>query len=113
MSDAELAVLLRAASVLIMPSRAEGFGLPVAEAMAVGTPVICSDIPALAEVAGGAAVLVPPGDPAALADALTTRARRRRRCASDSQRPDGSRDRPPSTGMRSRRGRGSSTASLD
>jgi glycosyltransferase involved in cell wall biosynthesis len=38
--------------------------------MAVGTPVICSDIPALAEVAGDAALLVPPGDYLALADAI-------------------------------------------
>jgi glycosyltransferase involved in cell wall biosynthesis len=71
LSDLDLAVVLRRAIVLIMPSRAEGFGLPVAEALAVGTPVICSDLPALAEVAAGAAVLVPPGEPAALADALT------------------------------------------
>jgi len=68
--DAELAVILRRATALVMPSRAEGFGLPVVEAMAAGTPVICSDIPALAEVSGGAAALVPPGDPAALADAI-------------------------------------------
>ena len=70
LTDAELGVILRRARVLVAPSRAEGFGLPVAEAMAVGTPVICSDIPALAEVAGDAAVLVPVGDPAALAEAL-------------------------------------------
>ena len=68
--DAELGAILRRARALVAPSRAEGFGLPVAEAMAVGTPVICSDIPALAEVAGDAAVLVPAGDPAALAAAL-------------------------------------------
>jgi glycosyltransferase involved in cell wall biosynthesis len=70
LADAELGVILRRACALVAPSRAEGFGLPVAEAMAVGTPVICSDIPALAEVAGDAAVLVPPDDPVALADAL-------------------------------------------
>ena len=69
-SDEELAVLLRDATVLIMPSRAEGFGLPVAEALAVGTPVVCSDIPALAEVAAGAALLVTPNDALALADGL-------------------------------------------
>ncbi|HEY7048987.1 MAG TPA: glycosyltransferase family 1 protein [Jatrophihabitantaceae bacterium] len=68
--DDELGVVLRRAAALVMPSRAEGFGLPVAEAMAVGTPVIASDIPALAEVAGDAAVLVPPGDPVALAGAI-------------------------------------------
>jgi glycosyltransferase involved in cell wall biosynthesis len=71
LADAELGVVLRRARALVAPSRAEGFGLPVAEAMAVGTPVICSDIPALAEVAGDASVLVPAGDPAALAAALS------------------------------------------
>jgi glycosyltransferase involved in cell wall biosynthesis len=71
LTDPELAVVLRRARVLIMPSRAEGFGLPIAEAMTVGTPVICSDIAALAEVSAGAAVLVPPDEPQALADALT------------------------------------------
>jgi len=71
-TDAELGVVLRAARALIMPSRAEGFGLPVAEAFAAGTPVVCSDIPALAEVAAGAALLVVPGDADGLAKALTT-----------------------------------------
>jgi glycosyltransferase involved in cell wall biosynthesis len=69
-SDDDLAVVLRSASALVAPSRAEGFGLPVAEAMAVGTPVICSDAPALVEVAGGAALITPVGDPRALADAI-------------------------------------------
>lgn len=69
-SDAELAVVLRAATSLVEPSRVEGFGLPVAEAMAVGTPVICSDAPALVEVAGPAALIFKRGDPAELATAL-------------------------------------------
>lgn len=68
--DADLAVVLRAAEILIAPSRAEGFGLPIAEAMAVGTPVICSDVPAHIEVAGGAAVLVPRGHEERLAEAI-------------------------------------------
>jgi glycosyltransferase involved in cell wall biosynthesis len=68
--DADLGVILRQASMLAVPSRAEGFGLPVAEAMAVGTPVICSDVPALVEVAGGSAVVVPRGDAPALAGAI-------------------------------------------
>ena len=69
-SDAELAVVLRRAAVLAAPSLAEGFGLPVLEAMATGVPVVHSDAPALVEVAGGAGVTVPRGDPAALAAAL-------------------------------------------
>jgi glycosyltransferase involved in cell wall biosynthesis len=57
-SDGELAATLRQATVLAVPSRAEGFGLPVVEAMAVGTPVVISAVPALQEVASGAAAEV-------------------------------------------------------
>lgn len=49
-SDLRLAGLLRGARALLMPSFAEGYGMPVAEALSVGTPVLCSDIPALREV---------------------------------------------------------------
>ncbi|MGH3978120.1 MAG: glycosyltransferase family 4 protein [Pseudonocardiaceae bacterium] len=69
-SDAELAVVLHRAAVLAVPSRAEGFGLPVLEAMASGIPVVHSDAPALVEVAGGAGLTVKRDDPAALAAAL-------------------------------------------
>jgi glycosyltransferase involved in cell wall biosynthesis len=69
-TDSELAVVLYGAAVLAAPSLAEGFGLPVLEAMAVGVPVVHSDAPALVEVAGNAGVTVPRGDPAALAAAL-------------------------------------------
>ncbi len=61
-ADADLAVLLRRATALVVPSRAEGFGLPLLEGMAVGTPVLTSDAPALVEVAGGAALAVPLDD---------------------------------------------------
>jgi glycosyltransferase involved in cell wall biosynthesis len=71
-SDAELATVLRNASVLAMPSLAEGFGLPLLEAMSVGVPVVHSDAPALVEVAGGAGLAVPRADPDALASALRT-----------------------------------------
>ncbi|MDK3256136.1 glycosyltransferase family 4 protein [Blastococcus capsensis] len=69
--DEDLAVVLGRAAVLAAPSRAEGFGLPVLEAMAAGVPVVSSDAPALVEVGGGATVTVPVGDSAALADALS------------------------------------------
>jgi glycosyltransferase involved in cell wall biosynthesis len=69
----ELAVpLLRQASVVAYPSLEEGFGLPALEALACGAPLITTAGTAMAEVAGDAAVLVPPGDHSALAEALDT-----------------------------------------
>jgi glycosyltransferase involved in cell wall biosynthesis len=68
--DADLAAVLHGADVLVSPSRAEGFGLPVLEAMTAGVPVVSSDDPALVEVGGGATVVTPVGDADALADAL-------------------------------------------
>jgi glycosyltransferase involved in cell wall biosynthesis len=62
--DAELAALIRHARALLKPSLAEGFGLPVVEALAAGTPVIASDLPVFREVAQGAARLVDPADQA-------------------------------------------------
>lgn len=63
--------LLRGASVLAYPSRYEGFGLVPLEAMAVGTPVVATKVPAVQEVVGEAASLVDVGDVDALAEALT------------------------------------------
>ncbi len=68
--DADLAVVLAGATALLMPSRAEGFGLPVLEAMASGVPAIISDAPALVEVGGDAVVTVPVGEAPALAAAI-------------------------------------------
>jgi glycosyltransferase involved in cell wall biosynthesis len=66
----ELAALYRGASCLVFPSRYEGFGLPVLEAMASGTPVVATTAGSVPEVAGDAAILVDPGDPAALAHGI-------------------------------------------
>ncbi len=52
--------LLRTAEVFVFPSLYEGFGIPVIEAMAAGTPVVCSDIPVLREIAGDAALFCNP-----------------------------------------------------
>jgi len=64
-SKTELAELYRGAAALVLPSRFEGFGLPVLEAMACGTPVVAAPEPALREVAGDAAVYAEDGDFAA------------------------------------------------
>jgi glycosyltransferase involved in cell wall biosynthesis len=66
-SDEELAALYRGARCLVFPSLYEGFGIPVLEAMACGTPVVTSAGGATEEVAGGAAVLVDPLDVDAIA----------------------------------------------
>ena len=68
--EQDLCLWYNAADGFVYPSLFEGFGLPVAEAMASGAPVICSDAPSLQEVAGDAALIVPAQDQPALQDAL-------------------------------------------
>jgi glycosyltransferase involved in cell wall biosynthesis len=65
--DAELARLLRGAALTVYPSRFEGFGMPILEAMACGCPVVASSHPSLDEASGAAAVRADPDDSAALA----------------------------------------------
>ncbi len=65
-----LVSLIRGAKAVLFPSLYEGFGLPVLEAMLLGTPVICSDTSSLPEVAGDAALMVDPYDAAALTAAI-------------------------------------------
>jgi glycosyltransferase involved in cell wall biosynthesis len=69
-APAELAALYRLCRLLVFPSRFEGFGMPVLEAFRLGVPVACSDAACLPEVAGDAALLFSPDDPAAMAEAL-------------------------------------------
>jgi glycosyltransferase involved in cell wall biosynthesis len=61
-SDRRMHELLRGARALLMPSFAEGYGMPVAEALSVGTPVLCSDLPALREAGGAAPDFLDPLD---------------------------------------------------
>jgi glycosyltransferase involved in cell wall biosynthesis len=70
-TDAEYDELLLRATALISLSRAEGYGLPLVEAMALGTPVIASDIPIFREVGGDAVSYVRPESPAEFAAAVT------------------------------------------
>ena len=76
-SDEELAALYRGARALVFPSLYEGFGIPVLEAMASGTPVVTSAGGATEEIAGGAAVLVDPLDIDAIATGIDEAAGRR------------------------------------
>lgn len=83
-SDQDLHALYQGALALVQPSRHEGFGLPVVEAMASGAPVIVSDEPALREVGGEAVVVADAFDPERLAAAMIALAAEegtRRRCS--------------------------------
>lgn len=69
--DEKLVALYAEAEAAVVPSLYEGFSLPAVEAMACGLPLVATTAGALPEVVGDAALLVPPGDPCALADELT------------------------------------------
>lgn len=71
-ADAELDAILTGARALVSCSSYEGFGLPLIEAQDRGTPVVATDIPVFREVAPEGSILVPLGDPGALAAALET-----------------------------------------
>ena len=85
LDDADLEGLWREAACFAFPTRGEGFGLPLLEAMQRGVPAAASDIPVLREVSGGVAHHFDPDDPqaaaravtAAIADAHAARARTR------------------------------------
>jgi len=68
--DADLPALYSGARTFVYPSVYEGFGLPILEAMRCGTPVITSESSSMSEVAGSAAVLINPNDPAELRNAM-------------------------------------------
>jgi glycosyltransferase involved in cell wall biosynthesis len=67
LSSAEVHYLLTKADVMVFPSLAESFGLPLAEAMAAGCPIVAADLPYAHDVAGAAALYFEPADPADLA----------------------------------------------
>lgn len=70
LGDDVLPRVVAGAAALVLPSRDEGFGLPVLEGLSAGTPVVASDLPALREVGGAVTTYAEPGDPSAFAAAL-------------------------------------------
>ncbi|MDT7547029.1 MAG: hypothetical protein QOE99_3139 [Actinomycetota bacterium] len=72
LDDDRLRPVVAGAAALVLPSLDEGFGIPVIEALAAGTPVIASDLPVLREVGGTVTTYAEPGNPASFAAALET-----------------------------------------
>jgi glycosyltransferase involved in cell wall biosynthesis len=68
--DSQLEELYRRAAIFAFPSLDEGFGMPVLDAMARGVPVLTSNVSAMPEVAGGAALLIDPADAGSIAEGL-------------------------------------------
>ena len=77
LSSGAIAALVRGAAALLSPSLDEGYGLPVAEALSAGTPVIAADTPVYRELWGGAATLLPPDDADSWAHAIAAPPARR------------------------------------
>jgi glycosyltransferase involved in cell wall biosynthesis len=69
-APSDVAAFLRSLDVFIMPSRWEGLPNALLEALSCGVPVVATEVPGMADAAGGAAILVPPDQPAALAEAV-------------------------------------------
>lgn len=69
--DADLPDIYRASTLFLFPSLAEGFGMPIVEAMACGTPVITSNVSCMPEIAGNAGLLINPLDTTAMASAIS------------------------------------------
>ena len=70
LENQKIPILLAGAEIFVMPSLFEGFGVPVIEAMAVGTPVVCSNLTSFPEVVAEAAILVNPNDPKNIAEGI-------------------------------------------
>jgi len=65
LTDSELAGVIKGAQALLFPSFAEGFGLPPLEALSLGTPVVCADLPVLTETIGANGIYLDPSNPSA------------------------------------------------